>query len=219
MDVTKIPSQSNIAATRQSSDPSNELQRLQQQKELLTDQLTTLQQQRQQGMQVDDDLEEKLEKQIDELDKQIAAVQKQMNANATSEQPAQQSSAGKYDVFEKTAKNEQVNPAGIYRLEQGEDGEPKLVYDKPQAEKVQTEQQSQKVNKEDETEKADRQQLQQQKQQLTTELAQAAGDEDKTAQLQKGLAAVEAQLSLGWKQGKNKQGGHHILIWGPAFVL
>lgn len=197
MDVTKIPSQSNIAATRQSSDPSNELQRLQQQKELLTDQLTTLQQQRQQGMQVDDDLEEKLEKQIDELDKQIAAVQKQMNANATSEQPAQQSSAGKYDVFEKTAKNEQVNPAGIYRLEQGEDGEPKLVYDKPQAEKVQTEQQSQKVNKEDETEKADRQQLQQQKQQLTTELAQAAGDEDKTAQLQKGLAAVEAQLSLG----------------------
>lgn len=197
MDVSKIASQSNIAATRQSSDPSNELQRLQQQKELLTDQLTTLQQQRQQGMQVDDDLEEKLEKQIDELDKQIAAVQKQMNANATSEQPAQQSSAGKYDVFEKTAKNEQVNPAGIYRLEQGEDGEPKLVYDKPQAEKVQTEQQSQKVNKEDETEKADRQQLQQQKQQLTTELAQAAGDEDKTAQLQKGLAAVEAQLSLG----------------------
>ena len=197
MDVTKIPSQSNIAATRQSSDPSNELQRLQQQKELLTDQLTTLQQQRQQGMQVDDDLEEKLEKQIDELDKQIAAVQKQMNADATSEQPAQQSSAGKYDVFEKTAKNEQVNPAGIYRLEQGEDGEPKLVYDKPQAEKVQTEQQSQKVNKEDETEKADRQQLQQQKQQLTTELARAAGDEDKTAQLQKGLAAVEAQLSLG----------------------
>ena len=197
MDVTKIPSQSNIAATRQSSDPSNELQRLQQQKELLTDQLTTLQQQRQQGMQVDDDLEQKLEKQIDELDKQIAAVQKQMNADATSEQPAQQSSAGKYDVFEKTAKNEQVNPAGIYRLEQGEDGEPKLVYDKPQAEKVQTEQQSQKVNKEDETEKADRQQLQQQKQQLTTELARAAGDEDKTAQLQKGLAAVEAQLSLG----------------------
>lgn len=197
MDVSKIASQSNIAATRQSSDPSNELQRLQQQKELLTDQLTTLQQQRQQGMQVDDNLEEKLEKQIDELDKQIAAVQKQMNANATSEQPAQQSSAGKYDVFEKTAKNEQVNPAGIYRLEQGEDGEPKLVYDKPQAEKVQTEQQSQKVNKEDETEKADRQQLQQQKQQLTTELAQAAGDEDKTAQLQKGLAAVEAQLSLG----------------------
>lgn len=197
MDVSKIAAQNNIASTKQSSDPSNELQRLQQQKELLTDQLTTLQQQRQQGMQVDDDLEEKLEKQIDELDKQIAAVQKQMNANATSEQPAQQSSAGKYDVFEKTAKNEQVNPAGIYRLEQGEDGEPKLVYDKPQAEKVQTEQQSQKVNKEDETEKADRQQLQQQKQQLTTELAQAAGDEDKTAQLQKGLAAVEAQLSLG----------------------
>ncbi len=197
MDVSKIAAQNNIASTKQSSDPSNELQRLQQQKVLLTNQLTTLQQQRQQGMQVDDDLEEKLEKQIDELDKQIAAVQKQMNANATSEQPAQQSSAGKYDVFEKTAKNEQVNPAGIYRLEQGEDGEPKLVYDKPQAEKVQTEQQSQKVNKEDETEKADRQQLQQQKQQLTTELAQAAGDEDKTAQLQKGLAAVEAQLSLG----------------------
>lgn len=197
MDVSKIAAQNNIASTKQSSDPSNELQRLQQQKVLLTNQLTTLQQQRQQGMQVDDDLEEKLEKQIDELDKQIAAVQKQMNAYATSEQPAQQSSAGKYDVFEKTAKNEQVNPAGIYRLEQGEDGEPKLVYDKPQAEKVQTEQQSQKVNKEDETEKADRQQLQQQKQQLTTELAQAAGDEDKTAQLQKGLAAVEAQLSLG----------------------
>lgn len=197
MDVSKIAAQNNIASTKQSSDPSNELQRLQQQKVLLTNQLTTLQQQRQQGMQVDDDLEEKLEKQIDELDKQIAAVQKQMNADATSEQPAQQSSAGKYDVFEKTAKNEQVNPAGIYRLEQGEDGEPKLVYDKPQAEKVQTEQQSQKVNKEDETEKADRQQLQQQKQQLTTELAQAAGDEDKTAQLQKGLAAVEAQLSLG----------------------
>lgn len=197
MDVSKIAAQNNIASTKQSSDPSNELQRLQQQKVLLTNQLTTLQQQRQQGMQVDDDLEEKLEKQIDELDKQIAAVQKQMNADATSEQPAQQSSAGKYDVFEKTAKNEQVNPAGIYRLEQGENGEPKLVYDKPQAEKVQTEQQSQKVNKEDETEKADRQQLQQQKQQLTTELAQAAGDEDKTAQLQKGLAAVEAQLSLG----------------------
>ncbi len=197
MDVSKIAAQNNIASTKQSSDPSNELQRLQQQKVLLTNQLTTLQQQRQQGMQVDDDLEEKLEKQIDELDKQIAAVQKQMNADATSEQSAQQSSAGKYDVFEKTAKNEQVNPAGIYRLEQGEDGEPKLVYDKPQAEKVQTEQQSQKVNKEDETEKADRQQLQQQKQQLTTELAQAAGDEDKTAQLQKGLAAVEAQLSLG----------------------
>lgn len=197
MDVSKIAAQNNIASTKQSSDPSNELQRLQQQKVLLTNQLTTLQQQRQQGMQVDDDLEEKLEKQIDELDKQIAAVQKQMNADATSEQPTQQSSAGKYDVFEKTAKNEQVNPAGIYRLEQGEDGEPKLVYDKPQAEKVQTEQQSQKVNKEDETEKADRQQLQQQKQQLTTELAQAAGDEDKTAQLQKGLAAVEAQLSLG----------------------
>ena len=197
MDVSKIAAQNNIASTKQSSDPSNELQRLQQQKVLLTNQLTTLQQQRQQGMQVDDDLEEKLEKQIDELDKQIAAVQKQMNADATSEQPAQQSSAGKYDVFEKTAKNEQVNPAGIYRLEQGEDGEPKLVYDKPQAEKVQTEQQSQKVNKEDETEKVDRQQLQQQKQQLTTELAQAAGDEDKTAQLQKGLAAVEAQLSLG----------------------
>lgn len=197
MDVSKIAAQNNIASTKQSSDPSNELQRLQQQKVLLTNQLTTLQQQRQQGMQVDDDLEEKLEKQIDELDKQIAAVQKQMNADATSEQPAQQSSAGKYDVFEKTAKNEQVNPAGIYRLEQGEDGEPKLVYDKPQAEKVQTEQQSQKVNKEDETEKADRQQLQQQKQQLTTELARAAGDEDKTAQLQKGLAAIEAQLSLG----------------------
>ena len=197
MDVSKIAAQNNIASTKQSSDPSNELQRLQQQKVLLTNQLTTLQQQRQQGMQVDDDLEQKLEKQIDELDKQIAAVQKQMNADATSEQPAQQSSAGKYDVFEKTAKNEQVNPAGIYRLEQGEDGEPKLVYDKPQAEKVQTEQQSQKVNKEDETEKADRQQLQQQKQQLTTELARAAGDEDKTAQLQKGLAAVEAQLSLG----------------------
>ena len=197
MDVSKIAAQNNIASTKQSSDPSNELQRLQQQKVLLTNQLTTLQQQRQQGMQVDDDLEEKLEKQIDEIDKQIAAVQKQMNADATSEQPAQQSSAGKYDVFEKTAKNEQVNPAGIYRLEQGEDGEPKLVYDKPQAEKVQTEQQSQKVNKEDETEKADRQQLQQQKQQLTTELARAAGDEDKTAQLQKSLAAVEAQLSLG----------------------
>ncbi len=197
MDVSKIAAQNNIASTKQSSDPSNELQRLQQQKVLLTNQLTTLQQRRQQGMQVDDDLEQKLEKQIDELDKQIAAVQKQMNADATSEQPAQQSSAGKYDVFEKTAKNEQVNPAGIYRLEQGEDGEPKLVYDKPQAEKVQTEQQSQKVNKEDETEKADRQQLQQQKQQLTTELARAAGDEDKTAQLQKGLAAVEAQLSLG----------------------
>ena len=197
MDVSKIAAQNNIASTKQSSDPSNELQRLQQQKVLLTNQLTTLQQQRQQGMQVDDDLEEKLEKQIDEIDKQIAAVQKQMNADATSGQPTQQSSAGKYDVFEKTAKNEQVNPAGIYRLEQGEDGEPKLVYDKPQAEKVQTEQQSQKVNKEDETEKADRQQLQQQKQQLTTELAQAAGDEDKTAQLQKSLAAVEAQLSLG----------------------
>lgn len=196
MDVSKIASQSNIAATRQSSDPSNELQRLQQQKELLTDQLTTLQQQRKQGIKVNESTEEKIKKQIEDLDKQIAEVQKQLNAQGPKEQGAQQP-AGRYDVLEKTAKTEQVNPAGIYRLEQGEDGEPKLVYDKPQTEKAQDAKQSLKVKTEDETTKTDRQQGEKQKQQLTTELVQAAGDQDKTGQLQNGFGIIEAQLSLG----------------------
>lgn len=196
MDVSKIASQSNIAATRQSSDPSKELQRLQQQKELLTDQLTTLQQQRKQGIKGNESTEEKIKKQIEDLNKQIAEVQKQVNAQGPKEQGTQQP-AGHYDVLEKTAKTEQVNPAGIYRLEQGEDGEPKLVYDKPQTEKAQDAKQSLKVKTEDETTKTDRQQGEKQKQQLTTELAQAAVDQDKTGQLQNGFGIIEAQLSLG----------------------
>lgn len=196
MDVSKIASQNNIAATRQSSDPSKELQRLQQQKELLTDQLTTLQQQRKQGVQVNESTEEKIEKQIEDLDKQIAEVQKQVNAQGPKEQGTQQP-AGRYDVLEKTAKTEQVNPAGIYRLEQGEDGEPKLVYDQPQTQEAQDAKQSLKVKTEDESTKTDRQQGEKQKQQLTTELAQAAGDQDKTGQLQNGFGIIEAQLSLG----------------------
>ena len=197
MDVSKVAAQSNIAATRQSSDPSKELQRLQQQKETLKDQLTTLQKQRELGIQVNENLEEKIKKQIEELDKQIAELQKQVNVQGPKGQDNQQQPAGHYDVLEKTAKAEKINPAGIYRLEQGEHGEPKLVYDKPQTQKVQDAQQSLKLKTEDEATKTDRQQLEKQKQQLTTELAQAAGDENQTAQLQKGLAMIEAQLSLG----------------------
>ena len=197
MDVSKVAAQNNIAATRQSSDPSKELQRLQKQRESLKDQLTTLQKQREQGMKVNENLEEKIKKQIEDLDKQIAELQKQVNAQGPKRQDDQQQPAGHYDVLEKTAKAEQRNPAGIYRLEQGDDGKPKLVYDKPQPEKEQEVQQTLKVKMADETTKTDRRQLEKQKQQLTAELAQAAGDENQTAQLQKGLATIEAQLSLG----------------------
>ena len=196
MDVSKIAAQNKITATRQSDDPSKELQRLQQQKELLTDQLTTLQKQRQQGMQVNEELEEKIKKRIEELDKQIAAVQKQVNAEKPKEQDGGRP-AGRYDVYEKTTENEGANPAGIYRLEQSEEGKPKLVYDKPQAQKIQEALQNLKVKTENEATKTDRQQLEKQKQQLTTKLAQAAGDQDQTARLQKALAMIAAQLNLG----------------------
>ena len=196
MDVSKIAAQNNVVAPRQSSDPSKELQRLQQQKELLTDRLTTLQRQREQGMKVNENVEEKIKKQLKEIDEQIAELQKQVNEQGPKEQGTQQP-ASRYDVLEKTAKNTKVNPAGIYRLEQGEDGKPKLVYDKPQTEKAQDAKQSLKVKTEDETTKTDRQQGEKQKEQLTTELAQAAVDQDKTGQLQNGFGIIEAQLSLG----------------------
>lgn len=114
------------------SDSSLEVQRLGRRMEKLVEQLQGIRDNNAGG---ESNLtgEEKLEKQIDEIDKRIRSLTRQGSASVSASAEASKISLSPVDVFIKNEGLSQINDAGIYRLEKDENGNSKIIFSKSEA--------------------------------------------------------------------------------------
>lgn len=91
-----------------------------------------------------------------------------------------------------------VNPSGLYRLGQDENGNPKVLYDDPKkAEKAKTDPEKKAEECTANTDRVDREieKLKEEKKQLEQQIRSAADDEEKVKELKNKLAQIEGKIN------------------------
>lgn len=117
-----------VGGTGQKNDASADIQKLEQQKQNIEQQLRKLEQGKQNKNDVKN-AKDKLQKQMQEIDRQIQVLRQQ---GTSSVQPAEEGAKARSPRFDKYVKsNEEEAGAGIYSVEQDENGNPSIVFDSP----------------------------------------------------------------------------------------
>lgn len=130
----------------------------------------------------------------------------QETENADNPAPAKDMIRESKDEYISSEKKDNA-PTGLYRLGQDENGKPKVIFDDPEKAKETDKENPPKINSEKpeskaekcttNTDKVDREikNLKEEKKQLEQQLQTAAGDDKKTEELTKEIAAIEKELS------------------------
>lgn len=189
------------------NDSSAEIQKLEQQKRDIRQQIKQLEQSKQGGDAIQK-AKNNLQKQLQEIDQQIQTLKQQgtqETQKATATPPTEEAAQARPPRFDEYVKNDkEASSAGIYSVEQDENGNPLIVFDRPEK-PSQKSADTAKPPLEDEkpeimkstvsTDKVDAEikKLTEQRQAIQQQLKQAENPEEKAA-LQKQFANIETEL-------------------------
>lgn len=134
MEMNGVTSQPTpIGSPNQKNDSSTELQKLEQLKKNIQQQLKQLEQDKQGGNALKN-TKDKLQKQLKEIDQQILVLKQQaaQEVQKTAETPTKEGAKLNPPRFDQYAKNNKEAPGtGIYSMEQDENGNVVIVFDNP----------------------------------------------------------------------------------------
>lgn len=189
------------------NDSSAEIQKLEQQKRDIRQQIKQLEQSKQGGDAIQK-AKNNLQKQLQEIDRQIQTLKQQgtqETQKATEAPPAEEAAQARPPRFDEYVKNDkEASSAGIYNVEKDENGNPLITFDSPDK-PSQESPDTAKAPSEDEkpeimkctvsTDKVDAEikKLTEQRQSIQQQLKQAENPEEKAA-LQKQLTNIETEL-------------------------
>lgn len=117
------------------NDPPAIVQRLEQRKDWIAEQLQSIQQNTK-GDEAGQTRKDNLQKQMDNIDKQIQTLTQQGGISASEPAEETKTSPSQFDEFIKSEERTATDSAGIYRLGKDSEGNPRILIDQPEKEKA-----------------------------------------------------------------------------------